>query len=181
MGLIRSALKRIVPRQWVFRTRQFLGFWQSLGIANAGKAERALGEVTPEWRWRIDDVLACPDNAYIPRVPEAGQLIDGFISMHNGIRVSALGYYGEGILNMLVENCGVHEPQEERAFGEILRHVPANSTMIELGAYWGFYSLWFSQAVAHPDCHLIEPSFANLLSGKTNFRKAGLQADFEQA
>ena len=34
--------------------------------------------------------------------------------MHNGIQVSAMGYYGKGILNMLVRNSRVHEPEEEK-------------------------------------------------------------------
>lgn len=149
--------------------------------ASPDEAERALWAVPNGWRSRIDSVLACPDNAHIPRVPEAGQLQGGFMTMHNGIRVSALGYYGAGMMNMLAENRGVHEPQEERVFAEVLRHLPANSTMLELGAYWAFYSLWFAEKVAHPQCFLVEPSTANLWSGKANFRHAGHLAVFVRA
>jgi hypothetical protein len=101
--------------------------------------------------------------------------------MHNGIQVSAMGYYGSGVLNMLIENRGVHEPQEERAFGEILKLMPVNAAMMELGSYWGFYSLWFAKSVVGAKCFLIEPNSANLLSGKINFRRAGCQAFFERA
>jgi hypothetical protein len=84
-------------------------------------------------------------------------------------------------MNMLLENRGVHEPQEERAFAEVLRCLPDDSTMLELGAYWAFYSLWFSTAVRRPRCFLIEPSYANLRSGMLNFSRNSRTAVFEQA
>ena len=158
-----------------------VGRWKSRNHANPRKVQSSLGQVSPKWRLKIDDVLSSPDNAHIPRVANAGQLKGGMIVMHNGIEVGALGYYGSGILNMLIENKGVHEPQEERAFAEILRCLPSQGTMIELGAYWGFYSLWFTRTVSQPRCFLVEPSYACLQSGKTNFRHAGYPAQFEQA
>jgi hypothetical protein len=142
---------------------------------------KAVGAVTPEWRARIEDVKAAPDNAYIPRVTNAGVLRNGWITMHNGIEVSALGYYGAGVLNMLMENKGVHEPQEERAFADVLRYIDTNSTMLELGAYWGFYSLWFKKAVSGSRCFLIEPDLGNLKSGEANFARNGEEAVFEHA
>src|SRR6202043_1408570 len=54
---------------------------------------RALRGTARSWRGRIADVLACPDNADIPRVAEAGRKVDGDIVMHNGLRV-AYGTYG---------------------------------------------------------------------------------------
>jgi hypothetical protein len=63
--------------------------------------------------------------------------------MHNGIRVLADGYYGEW-MTRLIELCsGCHEPQEERVFHEVMARIPAVATMIELGGFWAFYSLWF--------------------------------------
>jgi len=82
-----------------------------------------IGRVDPCWRHRIDIDIACPDNAFIPRVPGAGELQDGLITMHNGIKVGGLSYYGSGIMNLLIENRGVHEPQEERAFSEVLPYI----------------------------------------------------------
>jgi hypothetical protein len=114
-------------------------------------------------------------------VADAGKLENGLITMHNGIRVSAMGYYGSGFLNMLVQNHGVHEPQEERAFGDIVKHLPPRAVMLELGSYWGFYSLWFATSVADARCFLVEPNSANLLSGKINFRRAGFRASFDRA
>jgi hypothetical protein len=84
---------------------------QARTYASSRLSQASVASVTQEWRARIEDVKAAPDNAHIPRVPNAGALVDGWITMHNGIEVSALGYYGAGTLNMLMENQGVHEPK----------------------------------------------------------------------
>lgn len=179
--MLKPLLKRILPPRLRFLLRNVMGFWESRFYSHPYKAQRAIGDVMPYWRQRIDEVVACPDNAYIPRVSAAGLLRDGFIVMHNGIEIAALGYYGAGAMNMLLENRGVHEPQEERAFAEVLRCLPDDCTMLELGAYWAFYSLWFATAVRRPRCFLIEPSYANLRSGMMNFLRARRTATFEQA
>ena len=92
-----------------------------------------------------------------------------------------MSYYGEGILTMLMENKGVHEPQEERAFMEVLKYLPPNSTMLELGAYWGFYSLWFLSVLKNATCYLVEPEIENLESGKLNFSLNEKRGIFENA
>jgi hypothetical protein len=166
------------PVLWL---RNMVGYLKSNSFSSSKKANNQLSIVNERWRRKIDVVLSSDDNAAIPRVANAGQLKDGLITMHNGILVSALGYYGSGYLNMLVENKGVHEPQEERVFGLIVRLLKPGSTMIELGAYWGFYSLWFSKEVANPSCHLVEPSYANLCSGRENFKRSNYTAAFTQA
>lgn len=176
--LVPIARLMLRPLLWI---RNFHGYWQGRNVADPQVASRQLGMVDARWRRKIDTVLSSPDNAAIPRVANAGRLQDGLITMHNGIQVSALGYYGGGILNMLVENKGVHEPQEERAFAAILKLLPPESTMIELGAYWGFYSLWFSREVPSARCYLVEPSFACLSSGEGNFQRAKQAASFTQA
>jgi len=144
-------------------------------------ARSAVHAVDEHWRARIAEVMACPDNDFIPRVADAGVLKDNIMTMHNGIRVYALSYYGAGILNMLIENKGVHEPQEERAFMEVLRHLPAHSTMLELGSYWAFYSLWFLAAHKDGTCYMVEPEGPNLEAGKLNFELNGRKGHFEQA
>ena len=103
------------------------------------------------------------------------------ITMHNGIRIKALSYYGGRIMNMLVENKGVHEPQEERAFAEVIPLLPAAPVSLEMGAYWGFYSLWLKTIHRDARCHLVEPDAANLQSGKINFEVNGFTAEFENA
>ena len=82
---------------------------------------------------------------------------------------------------MLVANRGVHEPQEERVFGEILRYVKPDSSMLELGAFWSFYSLWFMQCVANAKSYIVEPDATALSAGQLNLRLNNRNATFEQA
>src|SRR6058998_3708738 len=73
-----------------------------------------------EWRERIRDAIESPDNAFIPRVANAGQIVNGCQVMHNGLLIHRGSYYGYPIKRMLKLTRGVHEPQEERAFAEVL-------------------------------------------------------------
>lgn len=132
------------------------------------------------WKQRIADVIQCPDNESIPRVKLAGQIVDGSQIMHNGLKINLGSYYGEGVTQMLTANRGVHEPQEERVFQEVLRHLPSQAVMMELGAYWAFYSLWFHQVIEYPTCIVCEPSTENLLYGKQNFELNQMEAKFVQ-
>lgn len=130
------------------------------------------------WEIRIQDVVAAPDNKHIPRVDYAGQIIDGYLIMHNGIKVVPGSYYGEGMRSMLEKNGGVHEPQEEYAFMQVLKHMPEGAIMLELGAYWGFYSMWFHKMVNNPRCLLVEPQINNLRNGKKNFAVNNFKGEF---
>lgn len=121
------------------------------------------------WKLRIKEVLLCPDNKFIQRVENAGVLKNGIQIMHNGIKICAGGYYGSGISQMLKVNKGVHEPQEEFAFDIILKTLPENAKMLELGAYWSFYSLWFKKKCIFGKNYMIEPNKMNIEYGKMNF------------
>jgi hypothetical protein len=179
MASLSKHFKRLLPRVWRRKLAE-AGAAKAAGEhLDAGMARASLGTVDAEWRMRIDAVLACSDNAHIPRVANAGELRDGRIVMHNGLLVGALGYYGGGILNMLVENRGVHEPQEERAFAEVLHHLSNSGVMVELGAYWGFYSMWFLKECPGGRAILIEPDAKHLLSGRQNFEMNGFHGEFE--
>ena len=144
-------------------------------------ATSAVGQINSHWEQRIADAVECPDNDRIPRCANAGELCGSCITMHNGIKIRALGYYGGGILNLLIKNKGVHEPQEEVAFQEVLTCLPPDAVMIELGAYWGFYSLWFASVVKKPTCYLVEPDPRNIVSGKQNFKMNGKKGFFFKA
>jgi Methyltransferase FkbM domain len=133
------------------------------------------------WEKRIAIVKSCPDNNAIPRVPDAGLTLKSVMTMHNGIKVREGSYYGVGMARLLRENRGVHEPQEERVFAEVLKAIKPNSHMIELGAYWGFYSLWFARDIPTAHCILVEPSLSNLDYGRENFILNGKSAEFIQA
>lgn len=144
-------------------------------------AQSSIGKVERHWRERIDDVLCSPDNARIERVPDAGKIKGYHITMHNGVKVCCNGYCGSGMLNMLIENKGVHEPQEEYAFEKIIGYLPEQCKMLELGAYWGFYSLSLLQQRPKAKCWLVEPDLVNMVSGKINFRLNGRKGKFVNA
>lgn len=134
-----------------------------------------------EWRKRIADVIGSSDNKFIPRDSNAGKIINDNQIMHNGQKIILGSYYGNGITKMLLKNKGVHEPQEERVFQEVLATISPNAVMVELGAYWGFYSMWFLQKVPSGKAYLYEPELENLEFGKANFKLNKLQGDFNQA
>lgn len=130
------------------------------------------------WTERIALVTQSPDNDYIHRVANAGTIIKDTQIMHNGIRINVGSYYGDGMTVLLNRNRGVHEPQEERAFEEVLNYLTPGSVMIELGSFWGFYSITFQKRIAHARNYLIEPDAYALLSGKHNFKLNGCTGQF---
>jgi hypothetical protein len=130
------------------------------------------------WKKRIEDVLVCPDNKHIVRVKDAGRILSQRLIMHNGIMVHPLSYYNKYVLKMLIDNKGVHEPQEEKAFQEVLKYIPENGLMIELGSYWSFYSLWFNKAIKGAKNFMVEPNPICLQSGKSNFRINKMEGTF---
>jgi hypothetical protein len=78
---------------------------------------------TEDFELKIRDVCAAPDNQRIPRSPQAGQIVGGHLIMHNGLPVIPDSYTGEGMTRLLAKNSGVHEPQEELAFMEVLSRI----------------------------------------------------------
>jgi len=130
-----------------------------------------------DWQSRIELVKSCYDNLSIPRHRNSGQVINGFLHMHNNIKIYPNSYYGFSMLRMLIENKGVHEPQEEKAFQEVLEHIKDNSVMLELGSYWGFYSMWFNK-LKKGKTILVEPEISNLEYGKKNFELNKLNGVF---
>ena len=134
-----------------------------------------------EWETRIADVLACPDNVLLPRVPGAGRINDGVQLMHNGLKVVKDCYYRWRGTAMFAATAGAHEPQEERVFAEVLKFMSPHGVIIELGAYWSFYSMWFAREVPQARCVLVEPVLTNLDLGRENFRLNGLDGEFVRA
>lgn len=128
-------------------------------------------------------VRQSPDFHLIPKHPDTGTLRGRRLVMHNGLRVLPTAYYGYQFLarSRLCET--VDEPQEERLFLDVLRQLPANSVMLELGSFWAFYSLWFHDAVPGAMNYMIEPELRNLSYGRTNFEINGFgeRADFTHA
>ncbi len=134
-----------------------------------------------QWEVRNREVVGCSDNEHIPRVANAGRIVNGTQTMHNGIKIRTGSYYGSTVTKMLELNRGVHEPQEERVFQEVLKHVRPDGVMMELGAYWGFYSMWFLSKATHGRAILVEPEAENLEKGKENFALGGFKGEFIRA
>ena len=115
------------------------------------------------------------DADYIPKVNHAGEIFktpDGtpYQLMHNGVKVALHSYYDSQWLTDVIYGLkGHHEPQEEKCFYELLKYMPENATMIELGSYWAYYSLWFGAAVKNAKNYLIEPDPRRLEIGRKNF------------
>ncbi len=133
-------------------------------------------EFPADWAERTKLAVASADNAKIPRCANAGAVEGEYQVMHNGIRVRKDGYYGAEYTELIEKNRGVHEPQEERVFQEVLPAIRAGGLIVELGAYWAFYSTWFLKSVANGRAILVEPDSANLEVGKETLRQNGVDA-----
>jgi hypothetical protein len=132
---------------------------------------------------RFREVISDPLNLLIERVPMAGFVNGDQVYLHNGLRVPVAGpgaYYGP-FSQLLVINRGVHEPLEEFVFQEVLKCLPESPSMIELGAYWGHYSMWFKQARPQGQVILVEPEPECLKAGQDNFARNGFEGEFIQA
>ena len=131
---------------------------------------------------RINTTINCNDCSCIPKVPNAGQVVKGgYQIMHNGIKVIAGGYHEDWMAKIIKELEGHHEPQEEKAFYEVLKRIPDNGTMIELGSNWAYYSMWFQQAIKNATNIMIEPNEVNLDLGKRNFNSNKMSGVFQNA
>ena len=138
-----------------------------------------------DFNLRIQDVLSARDNENIPRVPNAGEIVAGELVMHNGLRISPGSYVDERMTRLLQKNRAVHEPQEEVAFAAVISWLQndhrTDHTMIEVGSYWAFYSLWFKTALTNSKCFCVEPDKTNLNWGRKNFELNSQVGDFTHA
>jgi hypothetical protein len=134
---------------------------------------------------RFREIVSDPLNLLIERVDNAGYVDENRnVILHNGVRVPIHGdasYYGR-FSEILIINRGVHEPLEEFCFQELLRHLKKDEntthSMLELGAYWGHYSLWFSKELKNTHCTLVEPEKVNIQAGQRNFKENEQEAFF---
>ena len=152
-------------------------------LASSGLADSFFRnyKMSPSWDKRVQNVLASSDNDLIPRVRDAGSISGGIQIMHNGLKIYLGSYYGPEYAKMLLLSKGVHEPQEERVFMEVLKDLPSNAVMIEMGAFWSFYSMWFNRALDQATNFMVEPDEFNLGQGMRNFRLNGIKGKFIQA
>lgn len=121
---------------------------------------------------RMEMTISCRDTDYIKKVKDAGQLkkINGreVQVMFNGLLVENNGYNGEWMSQIIKTLHGHHEPQEEKIFYEVIKRLGPGSTMMELGAFWAYYSLWFNHDIKDAQNICCEPDPANLALGKRN-------------
>lgn len=136
-------------------------------------------------RFRIEMTVGCQDAATVPKVLGAGQVIrDGDIDvqiMHNGVRVLAGGYHGAWMAEIIRRLRGHHEPQEEAIFYQILKLMPDVPSMIELGSFWAYYSLWMLQARPAASVIGVEPDAAHIEVGRRNAALNGRTMTFVEA
>jgi hypothetical protein len=147
---------------------------------------KAMDSLSDYWIKRIDDTLKSPDLDKIEKVNNAGQLHKDYQVMHNGIKINIGSYYGVGhdwyaYHELLKLTGGVHEPQEEYVFQEVLKTLPKNASMLELGCYWSFYSMWFAIKIDNPLNILVEPEPRGIYEGIKNFKLNNLEGQFIQA
>lgn len=121
---------------------------------------------------RAEMTIACKDAKVIPRVPNAGSVktVKGkkVQIMQNGLMVAYQGYQGEWQSNMVAKLHGIHEPQEEKVFNEVLKKVDKKAIMLELGAWWSYYSMWFLKDKDFSYAYCAEPDPDNLRLGREN-------------
>lgn len=132
---------------------------------------------------RYREIVSDPLNLLIARHPKAGRLEDGLVYLHNGLRAHFTGknaYFGS-FSDILVINRGVHEPLEEYVFQALLRRIGPRPVMIELGAYWGHYSMWLKAERPAAEVILVEPDRAHLQAGASNFEINGMRGEFIRA
>ncbi len=149
----------------------------------------------PEAR-RVAMTLSCRDTDVLPKVPDAGRIRTspgGSVQvMHNGVLIEEGCYYGPWMTQIIRGLDGHHEPQEERVFDAVIRrleasHVEASRlgaavpapTMIELGSFWAYYSLWFCQVLRGGRAVAMEPDPAYLQVGVRNAALNGLTRRIE--
>lgn len=122
--------------------------------------------------YRIKDAESCVDCNYIPKVKDAGRVFfddktgKEYQVMHNGLKVFNDSHYGNFNVEIIKKLKGHHEPQEEKVFFEILKNMPENAIMLELGSFWSYYSMWFMKNIAKSKSYMIEPTFIE--SGRQN-------------
>ena len=129
---------------------------------------------------RFREIVSDPLNLLIDRVVEAGQVNNGFVTLHNGHQVAVSGQfaYYDGFSDILIINRGVHEPLEEYVFQQLMKVVSPQPSMIELGAYWGHYSMWLKKARPSAKTVLVQAEEDNLAVGRANFDKNGYEGEF---
>lgn len=142
--------------------------------------------MTDKEKARVQITIQGHDCDDIPKVADAGMVVtplDGkpYQIMHNGIKLYNHSHYGEFYTRIISGLRGYHEPQQEKVFYEVLKQIKPGGTMIELGSYWAYYSLWFNQQIEGAVNYMVEPMARHLQDGRDNFALNKRSGHFTQA
>lgn len=135
-------------------------------------------------RARVELTVSARDTDVIAKVPDAGRIVDGAQVMHNGVRIVAGCYHGDWMSEIIRRLRGHHEPQEELVFDAIVERLASTNpspVMMELGAFWAYYSLWLLHRIPAGRAFLVEPDPNWLETGRRNFALNAREGVFLQA
>ena len=139
----------------------------------------------PEAKQRVAMTVGCRDADAIPKVPHAGEIVSrngiDVQIMHEGTLVRAGGYGGEWMTQIIRKLRGHHEPQEELIYHHLVKQAGDGTLMVELGAFWAYYTNWYLGAVPGSRALCIEPDANNMACGQENLRLNARVAQWELA
>lgn len=127
---------------------------------------------------RINKTISCKDSEYIPKCDNAGKIDSPYQIMHNGLKIVKGCYHGDWMTEIIEKCKGHHEPQEEKAFHEVLKYIKPESCMIEVGSFWAYYSMWFNKNVTNAKNYMIDVEPRYLDIGKENFKINNMVGSF---
>ena len=122
----------------------------------------------------------CRDCDPVPKVARAGEIVEHRGTrvqvMHEGSLVKAGGYHGEWMAEIIRRLRGHHEPQEELLFHHLLAAARPGTLMVEVGAFWAYYTNWWLGAVPGSRAVCVEPDVNNMAVGRANLALNGRTA-----
>lgn len=135
---------------------------------------------------RIAMTVGCRDSEAIPKVAQAGMVKRGpdgskVQVMHEGTLVVAGGYHGDWMSEIIRRLRGHHEPQEELLFHHLLKACEPGALMIEVGAFWAYYTAWWLGAIPSSRAVCLEPDANNRKIGERNLALNGRSATWISA
>lgn len=132
-------------------------------------------DASPEEKRRVLMTVSCHDSDPIPKVVDAGAIIDRdgreLQVMHNGLLIDRGCYYGPWMDEIIRATGGHHEPQEELVFYRLIERLgqsDGDKTSVEFGSFWAYYSMWFVHDFPGARSIALEPDPAYFEVGKRN-------------
>jgi FkbM family methyltransferase len=179
MVALKYTSSKLIKMGWDTRLLSKLTKDEILSISDIGEFENR----------RILMTISCEDASSIPKIASAGEVIvendEPQQIMHNGLRIIKGCYYGNWMTIIIKLLNGHHEPQEEFTFFEILKQLKlkpskwGDPSILEIGSFWSYYSMWFMKENQSGKAFCIEPDPNYLAVGKKNFGLNSLTAEFK--